>query len=187
MPFVTEAIWQEVYGEEEIIMVERWPKEEKIEENYKDFEVIKDVITSIRSWRSENKIEAGKLISAMICPGKNEKLVIENIGVVEKLARLQSLSVVGKLENRTGMASFLASGMEVAVDRAGLVDSEKEKARLEAEISMTDKYVKGLEGKLGNADFVSRAPAKVVDGEKLKLSEAKEKLDKLQNQLKSLP
>jgi valyl-tRNA synthetase len=187
MPFVTEAIWDEVYGDEEIIMVERWPKEEKIEENYKDFEVVKEVITSIRSWRSENKIEAGKLISAMICPGKNEKLVIENLSVVEKLARLQSLSVVGKLENRTGMASFLASGMEVAVDRAGLIDSEKEKTRLEGEIVMTEKYVKGLEVKLGNSDFVARAPAKVVEGEKLKLSEAKEKLEKLQNQLKSLP
>lgn len=187
MPFVTEAIWQEVYGEEEILMVERWPKLEKVSGNSGDFEVLKEAITSIRSWRSENKIEPAKLISAMICPGSNEDLVVKNLTVIEKMARLKSLSVVGNLENRSGMTSFLAGGMEMAVDRAGVVDSEKEKNRINGEIEMTEKYLKGLETKLANQDFVARAPAKVVEGEKQKLSDAKDKLEKLQNQLKSLP
>ena len=186
MPFVTEAVWQEVYGKDELIMVERWPKAGKVKESWQDFEKIKEVITAIRSWRSENKIEPGKMLSAMICPDKNEKLIIDNLSVIEKLSRLQKLSVVGKLENRTGTIVFLAAGMEVAVDQSGLVDSAKERARIELEISNLEKYRLSLQNKLENNDFISRAPEKVVEVEKNKLKDAEDKLEKLKSQLKSL-
>jgi valyl-tRNA synthetase len=187
MPFVTEAIWKEIYGGDSLLMVERWPEIKKKE--YKDahkFETVREVITAIRSWRSENKVDISKLPTAVIGAGKSDKLVVENAQIIEKLARLQKLTVTNKVEAKEGEVAFLASGMEVVIDIGGVIDVAKEKNRLSGEIAQIEKYIKGLEGKLGNADFVSRAPAPVVEGEKLKLAEAKDKYSKLQAQLKSL-
>lgn len=187
MPFVTEAIWQEVYGEEAMLMVEKWPAvAKKKPEAKEDFGLIINVITTIRSWRSEKKIEIAKQLTAVINPGKNQKIIIENAGIIEKLSRLQKLIITEKIENRANGMAFLAAGMEIVVDSDGAVDVEKEKKRLRDEITAVSNYISGLESKLGNNDFVSRAPAAVVDKEKIKLSEAKEKITKLELQLRSL-
>ena len=57
---------------------------------------------------------------------------------------------------------------------------------MQTEIAEVKKYADSLEKKLSNKDFVSRAPAQVVDAEKAKLAEALVKLDKLEGQLKNL-
>ena len=187
MPFVTEAIWGEVYGEEMILMVEKWPKTgKKTSKSGEEFQLIANTITSLRAWRSENKIDIGKPLTAFIAPGKNEKIIIENAGIIEKLARLERLVVVGKIEHKPGFAEFLAAGMEAAVEMGAAVDGAKEKARIGEEIEFVKKYVISLETKLGNQDFVGRAPAAVVEKEKAKLAEAKEKIQKLETQLKNL-
>ncbi|MFA6490510.1 MAG: valine--tRNA ligase [Candidatus Magasanikbacteria bacterium] len=187
MPFVTETIWEEVYESDALLMVEKWPKVgRKKFDSAVQFEIIKNVVTAIRSWRSENKIDAVKLLSAVIVPEKNQKLVIENAGIIEKLARLEKLVITEKMENHNGKKVFLAAGMEIAVDFEGVVDKGKETKRLKDEIDSVTKYITGLEAKLSNADFVSRAPAVVVEKEKAKLLEVKDKLLKFEAQLKSL-
>lgn len=185
MPFVTETIWQQIYGSDAMLMVEKWPvnKKEKIEAD--EFEIIKELITGIRSWRSENKIEPAKLLSGTISAGKYEKLLTKNIQIIKKLARLENFNITTEtIKNSNG--KFLVRGMEIAIDTGGIIDAGKEKVRIEAEISGTEKYLKGLESKLNNQDFVARAPAAVVEGEKKKLLEAQEKIEKLKNQLKTL-
>lgn len=186
MPFVTETIWSEIYGEDEILMVEKWPEvaSEKYESD--NFDTVKELITVIRAWRSENKIEPAKQLSAFIVAGKKEKIILENIEVIKKLARLEKLEIIKNIEKKPGQFAFVAAGMEVVVDVDGAIDLEKEKARLNTELASVQKYLKGLEGKLGNQDFVARAPAAVVEGEKKKLAEARDKMDKLHAQLKSL-
>ena len=200
MPFVTETIWQEVYGADKTLMVESRPSviptvvEESLkpkrkgslgsapannragrrdDKKAKDFENIVNIITNIRSLRSEYKIEPAKKITANINAGKKEKLLRENDAIIKSLARLEKLE-------------FVKSGAEVALDLVGAVDNEKEKPRLEKEIQELKKYAGGLENKLANKEFVQNAPKEVVAKEVEKLNEAKNKLTKLQEQLDNL-
>ncbi|MBI2038008.1 MAG: valine--tRNA ligase [Candidatus Magasanikbacteria bacterium] len=178
MPFVTESIWQEVYGEGRSLMVEKWPSSVHSlgsfgDERNVDFLIVKEVIEKIRSLRAEYKIEPAKKIGAKINIGKKEKVVKDNEDIIKALARLEKLE-------------FVESGAEIALDLAGAVDVEKEKPRLEKEIAEIKKYVTGLENKVSNKEFVDNAPKAVVEKEQEKLSEAQSKLAKLQEQLANL-
>ena len=203
MPFVTEAIWREVYGKDQILMVEQWPafvipsearatparlwREESLSKitngqrsltptsvgvrDYKygvKFNLIKNIITSIRSLRATYKIEPAKKIGAFINAGNKEKLLRDNEEVIKALARLEKLE-------------FVESGAEVYLDLAGAVDAAKEKSRIEKEIQELKKYIVSLENKLANIEFVKHAPKEVVEKEKQKLNDAVEKLKKLED------
>ena len=174
MPFVTETIWQEVYGNDKLVMVEKWPvTTSKSLPESNDFEIIKSIITGIRSLRAENKIEPAKKIGAYLNIGNRKDLIKENEEVVKIMARLEKLE-------------FVESGAEIALDLAGAVDVEKERPRLQKEIAEITKYISGLENKLSNQEFVNNAPPVVVEKEQAKLSEAKIKLEKLQQQFENL-
>lgn len=184
MPFVTETIWDSVVSKDKLI-IQKWPETTKAKYG-KDFETIKEIISSIRSFRSENKIEPAKWLSASIGAGKHEKLIAGNAEVIKKLARLEKLEVKKSVEKQKQHTGFVVGAVSVMIDMGGAVDTGEEKARIKNEIMETEKYIKILEGKLSNKDFVSRAPASVVEGEKGKMEKAKDKMEKLQSQLKSL-
>ncbi len=178
MPFVTEAIWQEMYGPVAILMVESWPKalDEFYGQDYGDmvnFEFIAYIVSEIRMLKMEKGIEPAKKIGALLNVGNKEKLLRGNEEIIKALARLEKLE-------------FVKSGAEVALDLAGAVDTTKEKARLEKEIQELKKYTVGLENKLANKEFVKNAPKEVVEKEQDKLNEVKSKLEKLQQQFENL-
>jgi valyl-tRNA synthetase len=135
--------------------------------------LIRSIITGIRSLRAENKVEPAKKIGARLNIGDRKKLIQKNEEAIKALARLEKLE-------------FADSGAEIALDLAGAVDAEKEKPRLEKEITELAKYIFGLENKLSNQEFVNNAPKPVVEKEQAKLSEAKIKVEKLQQQLENL-
>ena len=187
MPFVTESIWGEIYGADNILMVEKFPIADEIKgEEAKDFEILKDAVTGIRALRADYKIEPAKKLSAFISAGGNAKLFEENKEVVSRLARLENLIIDKKIEKPAGTANFVAHGMEVFVEVLEVVDIGKETERLQKEIDGVAPYVASQEKKLENKSFTDNAPPQVVEGEKKKLAEAKEKLTKLNQQLEAL-
>ncbi len=187
MPFVTEAIWREVYGQEKMLMVEKWPAFKEFgEKDFSDFDLIKNIITGIRSLRAEYKIEPAKKINAAISAGDRLTILKENEAVIKGLARLENITIETKIEKPANAVGFVVGSIEVFIELSGVVDLEKEKTRLGKEIAELEKYIAGVESKLSNQDFVSHAPAAVVAGEKKKLEEAKGKLNKLQEQYKFL-
>jgi len=185
MPYVTETIWQEVYGENEMLMVASWPKM-KIKENTESFSNIKDIITGIRATRADNKIEPAKKIKAVISAGQQKKLLSKNLEIIKGLGRLEELIIKKIAKKPKNYVGFVQGGVEVFLDVLGSVDLEKEKVRLEKEIEETEKYFVSLQTKLANQDFMAHAPAVVVEKERSKLVEAQEKLNKLKGQLKKL-
>lgn len=190
MPFVTETIWQEVYGTDKMLMVEPWPgivSGVQYDKRKNNFEIIKDIITGIRGLRAEYKIEPAKKISARIGAGNKEKLLSENAGIIKALARLENLQISKSAGKSSGFAGFVSIGIEVFVDLAGAADAAKEKSRLEKEIQELKKYAAGLESKLSNKEFVKNAPKEIVAKEKDKLNVAREKLKKVASQLNLLP
>ncbi|HRY36511.1 MAG TPA: valine--tRNA ligase [Candidatus Magasanikbacteria bacterium] len=185
MPYVTETIWQEVYGENEMLMVVSWPKL-KIKEIPNSFETIKNIVSSIRAVRAENKIEPAKKIKAVISAGEQKKLLSKNLEIIKGLGRLEELNVKNTIKKPKNYVGFVESGTEVYLDVMGDIDVEKEKVRLNKEIEETENYLVSLQRKLNNADFVAHAPAVVVEKEKTKMQETEEKLNKLKNQLKNI-
>ena len=78
--------------------------------------------------------------------------------------------------------SALCGHMEVLVPMAGVIDFDAELGRIDKEVARQSQDIKRLEGKLGNASFVDRAPTAVVDKEKAKLAAAKDAVSKLNEQ-----
>jgi len=192
MPFVTETIWKEIYSGDSMLMVQQWPERKALEqisdtsEDINDVNLIRDIVTGIRSLRADNKIGPAKKLSCSINAGEKEKLLNENAAIISGLARLEKLVVEKKLTKPENSIGFVVGKIEVYVDLAGVVDIAKEKERLEKEIEQTKKYVDIQEKKLSNTDFVKNAPAAVIEKEKQKLAEAKEKFEKLGIQLSGL-
>lgn len=183
MPFVTEAIWSEVYGEEQLLMVEKYPKAKACEEIL-DFEVLRNIITKSRALRGEYKIEAAKKVDVVLVG--NSQVINENQEVFKRLVRIENLEFKESLDDKEGYASFVESGVEVYVHVAGAMDVEKELARLEKEIEKVTPFIMSLSKKLENKEFTDNAPEVVVKKEQEKLDEAQDKLEKLKKQLKQL-
>ncbi|OGH74258.1 MAG: valine--tRNA ligase [Candidatus Magasanikbacteria bacterium RIFCSPLOWO2_12_FULL_43_12] len=194
MPFVTETIWANM--EHDMLMVSKWPtviarspqttKQSSSLTAVSSFAIIQNIITSIRSLRADYKIDPAKKLGVAISAGKMVGLLMENVDVVKGLARLEDCSIERLAAKPVDSVGFVVDGVEVFVDLSGVVDLKKEKFRLQTEIAEVKKYADSLEKKLANKDFVSRAPASVVEAEKKKLVEARLKLEKLGEQLKSL-
>ena len=186
MPFVTEAIWQEFYGKENILMVEKFPLSTEQNLEIKDFEIIQNVIVGIRSVKGDYKIDPVKKLNVTISAGDKKDLLLQNSAIISKLARLENLHIEEKIAKPDQSVSFVESGLEIFVELAGVVDFAKEKEKLGSEIEQLTKYIAGLEGKLNNPGFVSSAPASIIEQETNKLIESKEKLEKLNKQFQAI-
>jgi valyl-tRNA synthetase len=190
MPFVTESVWKEVYGEDAMLMVERFPSVEKLHCNVSEesntFNIIKNIITKTRSLKADYKIDPVKKLNVVISAGDKLELLKENSEVIKGLARLENLEIKEKIEKPEQSVGFVESGVEVYIKLEGVVDFEKEKERLNKEIDQLEKYVNSLNKKLNNKSFVDNAPEEVVEQEKGKLEEGNIKLGKLKDQLSNL-
>lgn len=187
MPFVTEAIWSEINGHE-LLVAQKWPEtyNEKTAEKVKEFDLIKNIITGVRSLRAEYKIEPSKKIIVSISAGKDEELLRKNSHIITGLARIENLQIGRKINKPANSIGFIESGTEIFIDLLGLVDFGKEKIRLQKEILEVEPYIAGLKKKLSNKEFVKNAPKEIVDNETRKLAEAEEKFTKLNNQLQNI-
>ena len=97
--------------------------------------------------------------------------------MIARLARLETARA--EAETPAGAISTVFGESTVALKIADLIDVAEAKARLEKEIKALEKDVTGLEKKLGNPNFVERAPAEVVEENRERLAEAKIRTGKL--------
>lgn len=191
MPFVTEEIWHQVYGEEKMLLIQSWPLPFLLDKDIKSFDyqnrlnayiLYRWLVLDIRQIKNNYDIaKAEKISIVMSSEYPDISIFKENIaftaGVVE-------VEFVDSFKNEKNYPKVVKKGVTVYlhIER----NLAKEKARLQKEIDKVAPYTASLENKLNNKNFVAGAPKEVVEVEKKKLSEAKEKLEKLEQQLKSL-
>jgi valyl-tRNA synthetase len=181
MPFVTEEIWHKLPGDEGSLMVSQFPSEDdnlNDEEAVKHMGVIMDVITRIRNIRGEMNIPPSKKLKVLLSVPDAELISIVTIGrhYIIDLAKLQELSIEGETkEEPKGVATGIAGTIKVYVFLEGMIDIAGEIARLEKEKSKLIKNLAMVSKKLANQEFRQKASEKVVEKEKLKSKELKEK------------
>jgi valyl-tRNA synthetase len=180
MPFITEEIWQDVaprldrHGD--TIMLAQWPSsnaEEVDASAESDIEWLKTVIAAVRTIRSEANIPPGEGLEVLFGNAtETDKANVEKLGQsLEKMAKIKHTTMLENSDERPPALSALAGTLEVMVPMAGVVDIEKELTRLDKELERMKTEQARIATKLGNQNFVDRAPQAVVDKEKLKLEE----------------
>ena len=180
MPFITQKIYFEIFGEDKIILNSSWPKQIK-QFNFKkqstDFENIVEVITILRNFRSNLNLKNKIKIKVLI---KTEFLGIfkECLSFIESLAFCECLELAEnfKEEKCSNCEQLVGNSSVVYVLQEGLVDKEEERKKLLKEKEFLEKDITIFEKKLLNENFVKKAPKEVVEKEREKLEIKKEKL-----------
>ena len=147
----------------------------------------REAVAAIRQVRSEYAIAPNKSVEVAIRPAtpRAQALLGAESQTVSRLARA-TLTLVGHQESSGAAPVLLSDGSELLVSLAGVVDLEKECARVRGELSALEKQLAALEQRLGNEGFVSRAPAHVVQAERQKLGEWTARRTQLASRVQSL-
>ncbi len=188
MPFLTEELWQlfDESKEGESISVSTFPKfdETLIDKNAEDeIEFVKNVVTAIRNIRGEMNVPPSKNINVFM---KSEPLSEIQQKYISSLGKIETLTVDENLKKPKASSSAVVKGADIFVPLEGLIDIEEEKGRVEKEINRLEGMLIGVTKKLANENFVSRAPADVVEKEKKKKSDWEDKVEKLKTILVDL-
>jgi valyl-tRNA synthetase len=178
MPFVTEELWR-VTGEaapkrDGQLILAAWPDHEDLEDGEAEAEIgwVIDLITAIRSVRSEMNIPPATLIPLALVTDDDELESRTMIwgDFIKRLARLSEVDFPGVVPQQA--IQLLVRGQVAALPLAGVIDLVAERARLEKELGKVDADIRRIDAKLGNPDFLARAPDEVVEGEREKREEA---------------
>jgi valyl-tRNA synthetase len=175
MPFITEALWRRFPGrsEQASISVAQWPAPDSRAvdpEALKDFGLVQELVSAIRAIRAEYGVQPGQVVRAVVTaePGTAAALKQERPTVM-RLAKLSELSF-GETRERVGGHAVLSDGTAVFVPLGEAIDVGRECGRLGSEVDRLARLVESQEKKLGNQQFVSRAPSDVVERERQKLT-----------------
>ncbi|MCD6446633.1 MAG: valine--tRNA ligase [Candidatus Marinimicrobia bacterium] len=191
-PFITEEIWQSVKTDKEPdIMIADWPKTDALpasKKAVKEMSLVMDVITAIRTIRSEMTVPPSKKADVLIGGGtpKSRDILKAQHAYIETLGKVSQLTMEEKVEQPDLSSSAVVGDLEIYVSLAGLIDVDKEKERLEKDIAGFEGRIKAVSGKLNNPNFVSRAPEQVVEHERKKLASYEETLALLKENYKKL-
>ena len=184
MPFITEELWQHLAErkEGESLMVSPMTKPEAAnEELIKQFEVVKGIISNVRSIRLQKNIAQKEPLELQVV---GESPVSAFHAVMVKMCNLSAIqSVEAKAD---GAASFMVGTTEYAVPLGNLIDVEAEIARMEAELKHKEGFLQGVLKKLGNEKFVSNAPAAVIELERKKQADAESIIKSLKESIAAL-
>ena len=184
MPFITEELWQHLAErkEGESLMVSPMTKPEAADEELiKQFEVVKGIISNVRSIRLQKNIAQKEPLELQVV---GESPVSAFHAVMVKMCNLSAIqSVEAKAD---GAASFMVGTTEYAVPLGNLIDVEAEIARMEAELKHKEGFLQGVLKKLGNEKFVSNAPAAVIELERKKQADAESIIKSLKESIAAL-
>ena len=183
MPFITEELWQNLAERKEgesIMNAQQRPAEPYDEAFLTRFAAVQELITSIRSLRTSKNLsprEALTLEASESYPNELDEVLI-------KMAGLSEIDRSGKRSE--GAVSFVIGTDEFAVPMAAYINVEEELAKLRADLEYQQKFLAGVEKKLSNESFVSKAPEAVIALEQKKKADAESRIASIEQSIRQL-
>lgn len=183
MPFITEDLWQSLYSRKdgESIMIVAQPHNAKVSDGLiKDFEIVKEIISSIRAIRLEKNIP------------NRDKLTLEIVGdhdkqynpIIEKFCNLTSIRSVATKQKES--AGFLIGTTEYSIPLTDSIDPAVELQKLQTELNYLEGFLRSVQKKLSNEKFLQNAKSEVVENERKKQADTESKILLLKEKIKDL-
>ncbi len=176
MPFITEELWA-VMAEQgpkraALLALSEWPTLEGLADDKAEAEIgwVIDLVTAIRSVRAEMNITAANSIGARRSVAETQARAERWAEFIKRLARIAEISSAASAPQ--GSVQLVVRGEVAALPLKGVIDLAAERARLAKEMAKAGADIARVDAKLGNANFVARAPEEVVEEEKDKREEA---------------
>ncbi len=178
MPFVTEVLWRVTAEQgakrEHMLALDAWPAHDGLDDEAAEAEIgwVIDLVAAIRSVRVEMNISPATMLPLVLAGASPEtaKRAKRWAEFVQRLARVADISFADTAPQ--GAAQLVVRGEVAALPLAGVIDLAAERARLAKEMQKADADIARVDAKLGNPNFVARAPEEVVEEEKEKREEA---------------
>jgi valyl-tRNA synthetase len=187
MPFITEELWHvtAIGSRPTLLALTSWPSEQPTYVNAQE-EVgwVIDLVTAIRSIRAEMNIAAAIPLVLAGASKETSARATRWADFIKRLARVSEISSAASAPQ--GSVQLVVRGEVAALPLKGIIDLAAERARLAKEIAKADADIARVDGKLGNANFVARAPEEVVEEEKEKREEAVARKAKIAEALERL-
>ncbi|WP_108398818.1 valine--tRNA ligase [Devosia submarina] len=192
MPFVTEELWAETgkFGpaRDNMLVLSDWPNVAGLEDAEADAELnwLIDVITNVRSVRSEMNVPASAKLPLVVVGAGDQTLarLVAGTSLITRLARLDSISPQSAIPGES--AQFVVGEATWALPLAEFIDIPTERARLEKEIGKLDGEIAGIDKKLGNEQFVAKAPEEVIEEQKARREAAIDRRTRIAEALERL-
>ena len=165
MPFITEELWNNIGYKKTPLMLSDWDLNLPINEKQNlssNIDLLIEIVSSVRSIRSELNIPAKASLSMEVIENKYEKLnEIENVNLfIKKLARIDSISKTTKFSDRAALFTVSEIDFSLIIDDS--IDLSMELIRIEKEEDKILQDIESLKRKLDNKSFVEKAPKSVV-------------------------
>ena len=184
MPFITEELWQHIAERKdgESIMVAKLPKAANADEAIIDnVNIAKEIIAGVRTVRLQKNIANKEQLELQVV-GNSSEVPVEPV-----IAKLANLSAINKVAEKDATAiSFLVGTDEFAVPLGNNINVEEEVKKLEADLKYNEGFLASVLKKLSNEKFVNNAPAKVIEMERKKQSDAEAKIATLKESIAAL-
>jgi valyl-tRNA synthetase len=171
-----------------MLVLAAWPEHDGLDDPAAEAEIgwVIDLVSTIRSVRAEMNVPPATLMPLLLTNATAAARARAGrwAEFIKRLARLSEIGFVDAVPD--GSLQLVVRGEIAALPLNGVIDLGAEKARLQKEIHKVESDIKRADAKLGNADFLARAPEEVVESEREKREEAASRRDKILEALERL-
>jgi valyl-tRNA synthetase len=190
MPFITEELYHYLPRTSKSILLESWPPYKKLESSpeLNKIETLLALITMIRNIRAEMRLPQKTLIDVQV-NSKNQTIIDfilarETQELIKALARVKDLSLTDQRPNES--SAGVLQDLELYIPLSGIIDLNKEKARLKKELSNLETELNRINNLLNNSDFLSKAKPEIIELQKARQKSFLERQVRLLDILKGL-
>ena len=195
MPFITEALWQEVAPRIDrgaaTIMLQEFPQATDFNKDtnaQRQIRWLQQFVTGVRNIRGEANLKPGQKLPVLLQGGDaaDREFATDLGALVEHLARIETPQWLDTDADAGACALNVVGELKIMVPLAGLIDIDAEVARLQKQQAKLQQELQRVQGKLRNAKFVDNAPDDVVAKEREKAADYEATLDKITAQIVQL-
>ena len=189
MPFITEALWEKIAADKDMLIISDWPDfDAALIDEAADEEMnwLVGLISDVRSVRAEMNVPAGAEIAASVvgAGGETKKRLAAHQNLIKRMARLSRIEEADHAPD--GAVQIMIGEAALCLNLSGIIDIKAEGQRLKKEISKAENDMAKIDAKLANENFLARAPEEVIAENRARLADFSETRARLAEALKKL-